>query len=61
MTRKEANNHIVQIIQKYVDTYPDLRFEQILYILGFHEIDFNTESTKTLSHVLRDDHLKGEL
>ena len=37
MTRLEANQKILKIIQKVVNNYPDLRFGQILWKLGILE------------------------
>ncbi len=35
MTRQQANQELVDILQYLVETEPDLRFSQILYNYGF--------------------------
>ena len=62
MTRQNANQGLIDILQHLIDAYPDLRFSQILYVYGFiqsfPEIDktdwkneFYTESSDILKRV----------
>lgn len=46
-TRQEINRSILNIIDKMIDKYPDLRFEQILFSLGIESVEFYRESSET--------------
>jgi hypothetical protein len=55
MTRLEANKQILERINGVVETYPELRFEQIMVGLGLEWMSFCEESTDTLEII--NDHL----
>lgn len=51
MTRQEANRELVQFISDMVETYPDLRFNQLIMNCIMSDIDkdyFYEESVLTL-------------
>ena len=49
--RQENNRRIIEQITKIVDTYPDLRFCQILSILGLDTDRFHEEPNVTLNRI----------
>ena len=57
MTRIEANRKILESLSKYNETFPDMRFCQLLWRLGLCTFDesnndlFYEESIKTLKRV----------
>lgn len=55
MTRQEINREIIKQISEFNEEHPDLRFDQILWILGIEngQDNFYRESQATLDDVLR--------
>lgn len=49
--RQSANLNILTDLKFIVEQYPELRFCQILSILGLDKDKFNEESVVTLNHI----------
>lgn len=49
--RQESNQEILSILKNIVDNEPDMRFCQILSVLGFGDDRFNEESVTTLKKI----------
>lgn len=53
-SRQDANRQILKELSEIVETHPDLRFNQMLYIMSVIRNDmdtFNEESLTTLKHI----------
>lgn len=53
MTRQEYNKEIIEVLEHYVETYPDWRFGQIMVNIKLwrKEDPFFEESSETLKRV----------
>lgn len=51
LTRLQANRKIMGILSSYIETYPDMRFGQVLYNLGVatHKVNSITETKVPIS------------
>lgn len=57
--RQECNKQLIEILSNYLESYPDIRFGQALYILGILKQDangntvdiFNDEPTDILKRI----------
>jgi hypothetical protein len=48
MTRQEQNRKILKMLEGYVETYPDMRFQQILYAFGVTESMFDSKTRESV-------------
>lgn len=59
-SRQESNKEILKKLEYYVEQYPDMRFCQLLYMLGFYNGDkFYEESVTTLVNMTWENVIKN--
>ena len=46
-TKQEQNKKILKMLEGYVETYPDMRFQQILYAFGVTESMYDVETNES--------------
>ena len=47
-TKQETNKKILKMLESYVETYPDMRFQQILYAFGVTESMYDIETNESV-------------
>ena len=46
-TKQEQNKKILKMLESYVEIYPDMRFQQILYAFGVTESMYDIETNES--------------
>ena len=46
-TKQETNKKILKMLESYVEIYPDMRFQQILYAFGVTESMYDIETNES--------------
>ena len=47
-TKQETNKKILKMLESYVEIYPDMRFQQILYAFGVTESMYDIETNESV-------------
>ena len=47
-TKQEINKKILKMLESYVEIYPDMRFQQILYAFGVTESTYDIETNESV-------------